>query len=356
MASGFTTETCLLKINWISYYYQFDGYGRFSSNLVKALQGLGHSVTPFTMDEREMPSWMQSQKGFDWNDLTISMLPPYYVKEVPGRQWLYTMCEGSLIPASWVDFIHDANLERVIVPCEHNRLAFLNSGVRVPISVVPGGTSAKEFPLAPPAPHRPYTFLTIADRGFRKGWEEVWSAFYIAFGGKTTGNQNVRLLIKSRAGHKKKTTTTVMASGKDLDQRVIYDHSDPASLYNLYVNADCLALPSRSEGWGMPHREAAMMGIPVITQQYAGLDDGFTSLWSLPVEKGTIKPIPKEDKVNVGVWRVVDKESLAEVMLKCYNEQVEVRDFAFRASLWLRLNQTWKHSALKLLETINNNA
>lgn len=350
-------------ISWVSYYYEYDGYGRFSSRMVNALQKEGIDVIPFTMDERDMPYWMQCQKGLDFSNLTISMLPPYYVKKVPGRQWLFTMCEGSLVPPSWVETIHEAGLERVIVPCEHNKKAFLDSGLLVPVSVVPGGTDPDEFPIQRKfypvlqsdlnimRRSHPYTFLTFADRGFRKGWEEVWNAFYIAFGGKTTGIKDVRLIIKSRAG-KKKTTTRVMASGENLDTRVTYDHDSYEDLRELYRQADCLVLPSRSEGWGMPHRECAMMGIPTIVQPYSGLDDGHTYAWALVAEGGKMKPIPRENKLALGEWMVADKVSLAELMERCYNHPQQMKEFALKGANWLRENQTWHQAAQALLALI----
>lgn len=353
-----------MTINWISYYFDYDGYGRFSSRLVNALQQEGVDVKHFTMDERDMPYWMQYQKGLYFDNLTISMLPPYYVKKVPGRQWLFTMCEGSLVPGDWVDTMHNAGLERVIVPCEHNKKAFEDSGLLVPITVIPGGTDPDEFPIQQKfypvlqndlnimRKTHPYTFLTFSDRGFRKGWEEVWKAFYLAFGGKTTGRQDVRLIIKGRPG-KKKTTTKVMASGEGLDPRIIYDHESYEDLRELYRQADCLALPSRSEGWGMPHRECAMMGIPTITQQYSGLDDGHIYSWSLVVEEGRMKPIPRENKLALGEWMVADTDSLAEVMERCYNHPQQIKEYALKAAAWLRENQTWGHSARALMEVLN---
>lgn len=353
-----------MTINWISYYFSYDGYGRFSSRLVRALQNEGQDVRHFTMDERDMPYWMQYQKGLHFTNLTVSMLPPYYVKKVPGRQWLFTMCEGSLVPPSWIDCIHDAGIEMVVVPCEHNAKAYRGSGLLTPITVIPGGTDPDEFSLLeksyPVQRHQldisrlssPYTFLTFSDRGFRKGWEEAWNAFYVAFGGKTTGIRDVRLIIKGRPG-KKRTTTQVMAASNDLDSRVIYDHESYEDLRELYRRADCLVLPSRSEGWGMPHRECAMMGIPTITQRYSGLDDGHTTSWSLVSEGGKMRPIPKENKLALGEWMVADKFSLAELMEKCYNHPQQMRDFARGASQWLRDNQTWQHSARKLLEALH---
>ncbi len=191
------------------------------------------------------------------------------------------MTEGSRIPDDWVRAIEESEVEHILVPCEHNVEAFRASGVTVPISVVPGGTDPAEFPLidwgpegAPersrPVGSRPYTFLTLADRGQRKGWMEVFDAFYRAFGGKTTGVQDVRLIIKVRACSGS-LAEDICRRGVDLDKRIIWLAEDVSDMATLYQQADCLVLPSRSEGWGMPHREGSYAGLPVIVQKYADL-------------------------------------------------------------------------------------
>src|SRR5687768_466362 len=111
------------------------------------------------MDHIHMPAWMQEQEGIDWDALTISCLPLYLVQRVPGKHWLFSMTEGSIIPQSWVDTINNSGVERVLVPCVHNQKAFVDSGVVPPVSVVPGGTDPKEFPeLDPFRPYgKPYT-------------------------------------------------------------------------------------------------------------------------------------------------------------------------------------------------------
>lgn len=343
----------MTHINWIAYYHQTDGYGRFNSRMVQALQEEGISVKAATMDSLHMPSWLQEQEHIDWDGLTISCMPPYFVKSVPGQHWLFSMTEGSELPKDWVETVNESNVERVIVPCPHNAKVFRNSGIRQPVSVVPGGTDPDEFPVVHHArpEGKPYTFLTIADRGARKGWEEVWEAFYIAFGGKTTGLQDVNLVIKSRP-KEGVTLPSFMSSAEDKDKRIIYRIEDVKDMAEVYSMADVLALPSRCEGWGMPHREAAMMGVPVITQQYSGLDDGHTWAWAIVVEGGKLMRVPKEHKPSVGEWMVVDVDALADVMYRCYKNQEATKEVGLAGAKWLRENQTWQHAAVQLINLI----
>lgn len=340
-----------MHLNWISYYPDYDGYGRYSSRMVKELQKLVQ-VKPATIAHLDMPPWMQTQEGLNWEHLTISFMPPYLLQAVPGRHWLYSMTEGSRIPDEWVDKINDSGVERVLVPCQHNVDAFRSSGVDAPVGVCCGGTNPTEF--SPVPRHRckdePYTFLAIADRGYRKGWNEVREAFYLAFGGKTYGRKDVRLIIKLRPGDANYNSHfNMMANAVGADKRVAWQVSDSKDMRRVYSQADCVALPSRSEGWGMPHREAASMGIPVITQKYSGMDDGCTDEWALVVQDGRIEKIPEEADGALGEWRVVDKDALASMMEWCYLNPETSHWIGLNASRWIRENQTYEHAARNLM-------
>jgi glycosyltransferase involved in cell wall biosynthesis len=341
-----------MKLNWLGYWPGHDGYGRFNIRFVQALQRAGADVRALHIGDLDRPPWLLEQMAMDWERLTITCAPPYMLKPVPGRQWLFSMTEGSVLPDKWVDTINGSGVERVLVPCQHNAGAFRNSGVEAPIHVVPGGTDPEEFPLRSweREEDKPYTFLTIADRNERKGWHEVWEAFYLAFGGKTDGVQDVRLIIKYLPSDN---VADVMAKAQGSDKRILYQNEVADDMASVYAQADCLALPSRCEGWGMIQREAAMSGLPVITQAHAGLDDGHTHEWAIVVETGQMQPIPRERHTTLGEWRIANVEELAGVMQWCYdNPDAAKRWHGDRAAAWLRANQTWDHAVETLMGLI----
>jgi len=287
----------------------------------------------------------------------MSCLPPHYLRKLPKHarapHWLLTFTEGSECPDAWADIINESGVERVIVPCEHNRDAFARGGVVAPISVVPGGTDPFEFPLLQRERKEgaPYTFLALADRGSRKGWDEVYDAFYKAFGGKTTGQQDVRLIIKCRP--EGNAQLEMIAKATDLDKRLCIQIEDVDDMREVYAQADCFVIPSRSEGWGMPHREAAMMGIPVITQAYSGMDDEYVYTWASVVRNGHMERIPSETKNHIkGEWRVCDRDELADVMRQHYENPDVFARAGIVAARCLRANQTWDHSASALLQLL----
>lgn len=339
---------------------QFDGYGRYATRLIQALGRAGVQVTPHFAGAADAPAWMLECWGVDFSAPTLSLLPPYYLRKLPphsGPHWLLTMTEGSECPDGWAEIINKSGVERVIVPCQHNAEAFRNGGVEAPISVIPGGTDPDEFPYSAKAHDaaKPYTFLALADRGKRKGWSEVYDAFFKAFGtAEDVGPSKVRLVIKCRPGGND-LIDFILEKCPWIDPRLHFDTRDVADMREVYAQADCFVIPSRSEGWGMPHREAAMMGVPVITQAYSGMDDGHTHEWAIVVEKGHMEPIDATQDGHIkGQWRVVDRDQLARLMVAHYSHPVYYREFGLAASRWLRANQTWQHSARALLQLLHN--
>jgi len=336
-----------LRLNWLSFFFHaFDGYGRYARYMVQSLARLGVETHPIILEQLNMPAWIQRMAGLDWSKLTITCTPPYMFPGLAGRQWGLTMTEGSKLPKGWAERCNSC--ERIIVPCEQNAEAFEHSGVKVPIHVVHGGTSPVEFPMVYGKPRKPYTFLALADRGARKGWVEVWQAFFMAF----YDVADVRLVIKTRPHTNDLIDRISMASNRD--PRVSFWLQDVDTMANVYPHADCFAIPSKSEGWGMPHREAAMMGIPTIVTRYSGLDDGHTDEWATVVlDEFDLVNIPRgyADHID-GQWAQMNVVAVAEAMRWCYEHPTEAKAKAMDGAAWLRANQTWEHAGRALLELI----
>lgn len=343
-----------MRINWMSNSYpQGEGYGRFSAAMILALQRAGVDVMPCLRDHLTMPDWMLALTGVDWRRLTIACMPPYYLPDypAPGRYWLLTMTEGGALPEGWADFIHEAKVERVIVPCEHNREVFQRE-LDIPVHVVPGGTEPAEFPLAPAPGNGHYTFLALADRGARKGWTEVWTAFYREFG-RPCDTPDVHLVVKARPSVDGDGLLERLAGAENIDPRVTFWIEETEHPSAVWARADCVVIPSRSEGWGMPHREAAMMGRPVLATQYSGLDDGHLHEWAIPLTDYHVEPIelPNDPAIN-GDWVRVSVDEVARKMRWCFENPEAAACRAKRSAQWLRENQTWDQAATTFVELL----
>lgn len=345
-----------MRINWLqAKYYYYDGYGCFGTKLMRKANRAGLEIAPMLADTaHEMPGWMQRLAGIDYTRLSLSLMPPHCMPGLPGRQWGYTMTEAAGLPDGWADALNN-HVERVIVPCEWLVDVFRNGGVMRPIDVVYGGVDPVEFPLVdkPNYTDQPYTFMSLGDRGTRKGHDLVWRAFCMAF----TEKDDVRLVQKQRAYDR--THAPIIdntASEDNMVRKVAVWAEDVESMADVYTFADCFVFPSRGEGWGMPPREAACMGIPTIVTNWSGLAVGIEHWATRAIENYTLADAPTIPYALKGQWAVADVEEVAAHMRWCYENREVAYAKAREGALWLREHMSWEISAqalIALLERYN---
>ncbi len=329
-----------LKVNWCGRFEKYEGYGYYNHKLLEAVASLSDvEVTPIHL--RQIMEWEHSHfrmAGYDLGKPLILIHPPdkRLVSFMPGRTWCLTMYEGTVLPENWVDNINKY-CERLIVPSVFCSQLFRDSGVTTPIHVIPGGIDPK-LKIVNQKQDRPYTFMALVDRGNRKGWDIVWRAFYDVFGKST----DVRLILKMRHASEEVLNNHMVESGTDSRLSIFkYDLDDVSDLFGL---ADCFVFPSRGEGYGLPPREAAACGLPVIATRWSGLNDQLDE-WALPVE---VKRLTESLLPAGGLWADPSYENVCEHMLWCYENQDAAREKGNEAAKWLREHETWDISAARL--------
>jgi hypothetical protein len=90
----------------------------------------------------------------------------------------------------------------------------------------------------------------------------------------------------------------------------------------------------------------------VIVLRYSGLDDGNTHKWAIPLQKMTEDDVPPNAAHMRGKWMRADVDELAGAMRWCYDNREAAYAIGRKAAHWLRENQTWMHSARKLVGLI----
>ncbi len=326
-----------MRINVLAHrYIRVDGYGRYAISTIKALMHAGVDIYADTVWSLEMPGWMLRARGLDFSRLSLCIMPPHELHAVPGRQFLCSMYESTGLPSGWADHVN-RKAERLIVPSEWLVDVFQEAGVKRPIHVVHGGVDPQEFPVVDTPPRDDvYTFLAFGDRGSRKGQDIAWAAFYEAFGDQP----DVRLLIKARPCN---------LGWLDLthsDRRIAVWREDVDSLAEVFQMADCFVFPTRGEGWGLPPREAACMGKPVITTRWSGTAVGIDH-WAIPIERYQLVP-----SLLHGDWAMPDVSEVAAHMRWCYEHREAAQQKGLAAAQWLRDHQTWDHSARQMLDLL----
>lgn len=260
---------------------------------------------PYTSSDWPCPKLAKvCNRAIDYDTVVIHSVPRYFPEWIarerkPGRRILgYTVWELERLPDEWPDILNQ--LDGVIVPCRWNGEVFRNSGVRVPIYVVPHLSQFEEFERATEADRvavlqrlRPesaaadcFTFYTVGFWSNRKAPHLVLEAYLRAF----TADDPVHLVIKTSA---KDVTRTYRhwrncfrrhhPPTRPAVERMLSRHPAPPSvsliddeslsdgqMLALHEMGDCFVSLTRTEGWGMGAFEAARLGKPVVMTGYGG--------------------------------------------------------------------------------------
>lgn len=327
--------------NFLAYnYWQSDGYGRMAQRIVKALLKAGVNVRPDLTDVLDYPHWQQQAAGLDVGRDNLFLAPASRIRSLPGRVFAWTMYEATVLPEGWTDILN--GVHRVIVPCEWLREVMRENGVYVPaVSVVPGGIDPDECPLLPRNTHRPFTFMLLADRYSRKGDDIGYMAFFKAFGRGASANNDVRLIMKMR--------DKIVTARHIGDPRISIWQENVPNMADVYARADCYVFPTRGEGYGMPPREAAACGLPVIATRWSGTADNIDH-WAIPIDNYEMEYSTLEGH---GEWARPDVDECAEHMRWVYDHQDAARALGERSSAWLKANETYDCAAAKIMQIMS---
>lgn len=320
-----------------------DGYGYASQKISEAFDWLGAGVQQIDMANGHGAQ----QRVGQWivNGYAIAFCHPSWWADIFAERLIgFTMFETTRLPDELVRIIN-AYAVRCIVPSTFCQVAFENSGVNVPLSVVPLAVDAeKDYPLLDRQEHYgPYTFLWSGTPDFRKGWDLVYRAFWAAFEGRA----DVQLVMHFRE----------MPHGvqgcRDANVRIVAGKLSHEAWLGLLQETDCFVFPSRGEGYGLLPREAAATGLPVIATDWGGLRDGIQQ-WAMPLRVAGLAgaAFGNWERGQAGDWAMPDFEHLVHLMRWCAKNKDVAAETGKRAAAWLRLNATWTATARGLLEVI----
>lgn len=262
----------------------------------------------------------------------------------------YTMLEVDGIPEDWI--LQANELDEVWVPSSFNKQTFLDSGLKVPIHVMPLGVNPDYYnpKIRPYRPTERYTFLAIFEWGERKGAELLLRAYHRAFSSKddvlllakvinTDGGVNVQQQIKA---------LNLPKDGPPV--AMIYNQELPThQMGSLYRSADCFVAPSRGEGWGMPHIEAMACGLPVIATDWSAPTDFMNETIAYPLRVAKLIPAVAKCPYYEGFrWAEPDEDHLVHLLRHVYENRAEAAEKGQRASAEVLSKWTWHQAAEKI--------
>lgn len=266
----------------------------------------------------------------------------------------FTMLETTGIPKEWV---RQCNMmDEVWVPSHFNVETFRNSGVTVPMHVIPLGIDPNFYnpQITSYKKHDKYTFLSVFEWGERKAPEVLLKAYSKAFKKK----DEVVLICKVINND----------AGVNVDEEIKKlnlpeDGPEIVFLYNtkfvdydmatLYRSADCFVISTRGEGWGMPILEAMACGLPTIATNWSSQVDFFNAENGYPVElEGLIDAKAKCPYYDGFQWANPSEEHLIQQMRYVYEHQEEAKMKGQKASIEVRKDWTWDNAADKIIRRL----
>lgn len=224
--------------------------------------------------------------------VSVGIVTPHDVFKFAGKKRaLYPTHEGSILVPHLVNQFNE--LDQLWVSSKYSYNVFKESGVNPEImKYLPCFIDLEEFkPLQDskikeramlekePSPEDPFTFLVIGKFENRKASFQIVEAFLKYFE-ERDDVKNVRLLckwstsVKTRTlDHIKQDLQGVLAAHPNAAARVQLVDDMEVDVIELYNKSECLLMPSRSEGYGLPLFEASGCGIPSVVTPYASFKD-----------------------------------------------------------------------------------
>lgn len=345
---------------WHSVVHQPLGYAVQSRKLMQAMHYAGLKVAyvnaygerDATTDDLLLDDLLLRKPAHDSPHVAFCQADAF--GQVVGRHRIgWTMLEVTGLPPAWVEGCN--RMDEVWVPASFNVETFRDSGVRVPIEVMPLGVDVDYFNpgIVGFRPSARYTFLSVFEWGERKAPEVLLRAFTEEF----KESDDVLLLL------------SIFNRDPQVDvQREIARLDLPASapvvvlvnprfpgyqMGSLYRSADCFVLPSRGEGWGMPVLEAMACGLPAIATDWSGMRDFLHDGVGYPLEWSPTDARARCPYYEGFQWAEPDHEHLRTLLRHVYEHPEEARAKGLAAAAEVAATRTWDHAAARVRDRLS---
>jgi glycosyltransferase involved in cell wall biosynthesis len=262
-----------------------------------------------------------------------------------GTRIAFCMFESSKLPDEWLPILNE--LDAVIVPGQFCYEVFRNSGVTVPLYVVPLGVGEVYQPRLRPDSDT-VTFLAFFDQGARKGGLTALETFIEAFG----DDERYRLILKGRS-------RGVRIEMTNPNIQVIQQDMSEQELYELYLSCDVLINANKGEGFGLIPREFAATGGTALATAWGGTADGI-GIWGAPLPYKLVRADWKGHKqyegMDLGEWAEPDKAGIVPTLRYVADNINAYRQTSYRLAPQVRAMYRWDKYAQDILDIWNKHA
>jgi glycosyltransferase involved in cell wall biosynthesis len=192
-----------------------------------------------------------------------------------GRGVAFGTFETTDPPEEWVKILNTN--EAIICPSNFCEQSFRTAGITKPIFTIPHviDTSLYHPGVEPLKKQDRFTFLFFATWKRRKGWRELFEAWYREF----KRSDGVQILVKTdRLSQSMREIADIrknLGVSEEEAAPVLYETRilNEVELPKLFKSADCLICPTYGEGFGLPGLQSMAVGVPIIITDYSGCQE-----------------------------------------------------------------------------------
>ena len=336
------------QVNLAAPFIVYDGYGSMAEYLALGMQrsGANVNVVPLELDlngiSTEFQELYQRSKPNDTGVVLYFCWPRADLERFrfADNLFIYTMWEGSRLPKNWVPALNQARA--VIVPTRFVEKVCRDSGVTVPVEVVPQGIDPDVYHYIERPNRKGITTLIVGTVIGRKHTQEGIDAWKLAF----TDDPDARLIIKSRFQYNNYVPD---------DPRIQFVDTNEATrgIAKWYEQTDVL-LALGNEGFGLPLVEAMATGLPVIALNSEGQSDICEDAKELllPVDPCRWEPSDEKPFGPGGVRGVPSVKQVADKLRWVADNRQAAIDLGRAASKWALQHRNLKDFGPRVLDAL----
>ncbi len=369
MSNG-TRGSLPLKVLYTGAIKDLSGYASAARDYVRSLDSVGVDVSvdarSFEAQSRrlieevvERKMWSMMSKPRDAHLQILHLTPDNYTEYAknPRTKIGYYAWETSRLPSSWVAPCNNF-CQEVWVPCQYLADVSINSGVTVPVHVVPHAVPLPNLDFIPPCsinalPDDRYKFYSIFQWSERKNPLNTLLAYYKEF----TRHDPVIFVLKTyRVGNARSERDFIRREISKLKRAtrgldcppvlLIEEFLSAGEIQSIHYYCDCYVSMARSEGFGIPAFEAAAMGNPVIVPNYSAFPEYFTNDTAYLVDVPREVPIQNMRHISIlytgdMVWGDPSVEDCQLQMRSAFENQQIAKQKGFAAREYIQKNLSY---------------
>jgi len=367
----------MTQINIIGTIAGITGYDSHTRQLARAL----NKITPIRLST-QIPLGFETQLQDDELEMLkrkptkdeINLIithPVFWKMNLSGkRNWVYLVWEGDAIPSHILHECLNPEIEKIIVPSKHTRMAFYKTmndilndkekyekmidkiyEAKEKIKVIPHGVDTNLFY---PKEVKKEKFTFLCNKGFRNLEDRGGIQYLIrAFVEEFTNKDDVKLIIKINPAYG---IPNLLNLFPDLKNKYIpkIEYNTLAVKYdelvNLYNQADVFVSTTRAEAFNLPCIEAMACGLPVITTNFGGQVDYCDSETGWIVG-GKLEEVKHELAYEGISWLTPNISEIRAALREAYTQRKEIKKKGIQAHNQAQ-RYTWDISAEKIKNLI----